>query len=130
MLRLRLLLLVLILAVFGIACDAEQIDPSLTGAARGEQLVKISVLEGQPGCMTCHHVESDDPLVGPPLSSVAATARTQTTGLSAEDYLRQSIVDPDAVVAEGLPEGAMPKYGEHLDETTIDDIVAYLLTFE
>ena len=52
-------------------------------------------------------------------------------GLSATDYLRQSILEPDAYVVDGWPAGQMlPVYGDRLTENQIESLVEYLLTLE
>ena len=44
-----------------------------------------------------------------------------------EEYIRQSIVDPDAVVVEGYQSGVMPTtFGETLSPEELDALVAYL----
>ena len=51
--------------------------------------------------------------------------------MSAEEYLRQSILEPDAYIVEGFPAGQMlPNLGEILSPQQIDDLVAFLLTPE
>ncbi len=48
--------------------------------------------------------------------------------MSAEEYLRESIVDPSAFVVEGYSD-AMPKsFRILLSEEDIDNLVAFLLT--
>ncbi len=50
-------------------------------------------------------------------------------GLSAEEYLRESIVDPAAYIVEGYFAGGMPKgYRILLNGEDIDSLVAFLLT--
>ena len=52
-------------------------------------------------------------------------------GLTAEEYLRESIVDPDAYVVDGFPAGQMlPHYLDILSDEDIDNLVAFLLTLE
>jgi hypothetical protein len=49
--------------------------------------------------------------------------------LSAEEYLRESIVDPVAYIVDGYLVDAMPKgYKILLSEEDIDSLVAFLLT--
>jgi hypothetical protein len=51
--------------------------------------------------------------------------------MSADEYLRQSIIDPDAYVVEGYPSGLMvPNLADTLSGTQIDDLVAFLMTLE
>jgi hypothetical protein len=51
--------------------------------------------------------------------------------MTAEEYLYQSITDPDAYVVEGFPAGQMvPNLAEILTEEQIADLIAFLLTLE
>jgi cytochrome c oxidase subunit II len=71
-------------------------------------------------CASCHT-----------LSAAGATGTTgpnldeAVPGLS-EDELRQSIVDPDAVIEEGFQPGLMPRYGDTLSDEQVDALVEYL----
>ena len=65
----------------------------------------------------------------------AAAGTSGTTGpdldesLQGKDelYIYNSIVNPDAEVAEGFQPGLMPKtYGEQLDDKQLGDLVAFL----
>lgn len=50
-------------------------------------------------------------------------------GMSAEAYLMQSLVKPDAYVVEGFQPGQMrPDLAEALTQQQLDDLVAFLLT--
>jgi len=52
-------------------------------------------------------------------------------GLSAEGYLRESIINPDAHVLEGFFPGIMyQEFGEDLSEQEINDLVAFMLTLK
>ncbi len=43
------------------------------------------------------------------------------------EFVRQSIVDPNAVLADGYQEGVMPKtFGDTLTPDALDALVAYL----
>jgi cytochrome c2 len=80
-----------------------------------------------PACNTCHSLEPDVTLVGPSLANIGADAGSRVSGQSAEEYLRQSIVEPDAHVVEGFSPGIMPSnYGTQLTEQQINVLVAYL----
>ena len=70
-------------------------------------------------------------MVGPSLAGVKAVASQEVPGQSAEAYLRESIVDPDAHVVEGFSPGVMPStYGTQLSDEQITDLVAYLMTLD
>jgi cytochrome c2 len=80
-----------------------------------------------PACNTCHSLEPDVTLVGPSLANIGSEAGSRVSGVSAEEYLRQSVVEPDAHVVEGFAPGIMPgTYGTQLSEQQINDLVAYL----
>ncbi len=71
------------------------------------------------GCIACHDVKGTMRLVGPPLTNVRER-------LSAVE-IRQSILDPDAVVAEGFPPGLMLKdFAATVPPEELDQIVSYL----
>ena len=83
------------------------------------------------GCAVCHSIEPGVELVGPSLFRAAVTAETRAPGMSAEEYLRQSIIDPGAYVVEGYPAGQMPgNLGEKLTGEETDDLVEFLLTLD
>jgi hypothetical protein len=51
--------------------------------------------------------------------------------MTAEEFLRQSIVEPNAHVTEGFTEGIMyQNFGTDLPAKSIDDLAAYLMTLE
>lgn len=100
-------------------------------AVHGEQLYKQLAIgsANAPGCTTCHSLEPDVVVVGPSHAKIGADAGSRVSGLSAEEYLRQSIVTPDAVVTEGYAAGVMyQNFGQDLTTEEIDDLVAFLLT--
>jgi cytochrome c2 len=61
--------------------------------ASGQALVQ------QWGCVTCHKLDGPEKLVGPSLWDIGARKDA--------DYIRESILQPDAVVVEGFPAGLM-----------------------
>jgi hypothetical protein len=51
--------------------------------------------------------------------------------MTAEEYSRQSILEPNAHVVEGFVPGTMPQdWGDGLTAEQIDQLVAYLMTLE
>jgi mono/diheme cytochrome c family protein len=119
-----------------VALEAGQIlplqlkDVRLGGdTSAGERLFKGETLGTNTGCQVCHSLEPGVRLVGPSLAGVAARAETSVPGLSAKEYLRQSIVEPSAYVVESFPANQMPpNFAETLTEQQIADIVEFLLT--
>jgi nitric oxide reductase subunit C len=81
------------------------------------------------GCSACHTLEPDQRLVGPSLAGVASRAGTRQPGYSAEEYLYESIVDPNAYVVAGFQGGLMPaNYARRLDAQQLADLLAFLMT--
>ena len=102
-------------------------------AANGERLFNESIIgaASAPGCTTCHSLEPGVVIVGPSQSDVGARAETAVAGMSAEEYLRQSIEDPNAHIAEGFTEGIMHQsYADELTNSQINDLVAFMLTLK
>lgn len=107
-------------------------DGASAGSANaGEQLFNQSTIGTTAGCKTCHSLEPGAVIVGPSLAGIASRAGNMVSGVSAEDYLRQSILEPDAYLVEGYPASVMPKvWGEQLTEEQVNGLVEYLLTLE
>lgn len=100
----------------------EAADP----VARGQQLYVST------GCAGCHAVEGiSNGVVGPNLTQIGQLAATRKDGLSAEDYIRESILDPNAYLVEGYQSNIMPQtYSQQLGNRELDDLVAFLLALE
>jgi cytochrome c553 len=130
-----LVLLALLLSL--VACGGESAPEGGEGgagaaaAADGETLFAQQLIGTQAGCVTCHSLEPDVVIVGPSLAKIGAEAGSRVSGLAAEEYLRQSILEPDAYTAEGFAAGLMPKaLAGELSEKQVSDLVAYMLTLK
>jgi cytochrome c oxidase subunit II len=79
------------------------------------------------GCGGCHAFEpaGTDAQVGPALDDLGSAA--ETAGKPVDEFIRESIVDPNAVVADGYQPGVMPEtFAETLSPEALDALVAYL----
>ncbi|MCX7851716.1 MAG: c-type cytochrome [Caldilineales bacterium] len=126
-----LLLLSLVLAACG--GGGQQGAGGDDAVARGKALYEKTVIgpNSAPGCITCHALEPDKVIVGPSHAHIATIAETAVPGMSAAEYLRESIVNPDAHITAGFPAGVMyQNYGKDLTEQEINDRVAFLLTLK
>ena len=82
------------------------------------------------GCNACHTLDDADATaqVGPDLNELAQVAEKRVKGKSAEEYVRQSIVDPSAFAVEGYSGDTMPgNFADQLTPEEIDTLVEYLL---
>ncbi len=93
----------------------------LAGARTGEQIFTAA------GCGACHTLAKANASgnIGPSLDELAQAAGEQEG--SPEDYVRESLIDPDAVTAEGFQSGVMPSYEGRLDDEQLQTLVEYLL---
>ena len=99
--------------------------PAAELAAIGEEL-----LRGKGGCLVCHKVTETGNERGPDLRKSASAAATRSAGVSAEAYLLESLVEPDAVLVPGYPR-MMPsalKPPANLSMAEAKAVVAYLQT--
>lgn len=95
----------------------------------GEELFNNRYLETSGRhCGYCHKLtEIGSGIV--PLIGIATVAGERVEGMSAEAYIRQSILEPRAYTVEGYNPDAMPEvYGIIMSEEEIDDLVAFLMT--
>lgn len=92
------------------------------GAAAGEAVFASA------GCGGCHAFTpaGTDTAVGPGLDDLAAAA--EQAGQAPADFVRESIVDPNKVIADGYQPNVMPgAYADSLSAEEIDALVAYLI---
>ncbi len=62
------------------------------------------------------------------MAGISGRAGDRVPGLSGEEYLRESIVDPAAFVVEGYSDFMAKGFRFLLSEEDIDGLVAFLLT--
>jgi putative heme-binding domain-containing protein len=79
-------------------------------------------------CVDCHREADDGPArMGPTLANFALTAATRRPGMSVEEYLIESIVDPGAFQPPGS-RGRMPQFvARDLTDDDVRNLVAFLL---
>ena len=88
------------------------------------------------GCAGCHGEADGAGVIGPSLAGIATRGAETVPGQSAEEYIRTSIVNPQAYIVPECPTGPcqaglMPQnYGQTLSPEELDGLVEYLLTFE
>ncbi|MGD2049270.1 MAG: hypothetical protein PVH03_07235 [Chloroflexota bacterium] len=87
------------------------------------------------GCGVCHRIGDlgETGKVGPDLSNIGAEAGTRSVNLNAEEYLRQSIVEPGAFIYPDCPngpcqDGIMPgDYDSRLSSEQLAILIDFLL---
>lgn len=95
------------------------------------ELIFRNGANGAPACVTCHVVDSSAAGVGPSLLGLNSIADTRVDGLSAADYVRQSILHPNEYVVGGYIAGVMyQNYEGQLSTDEVDSLVEYVLSLE
>lgn len=85
-------------------------------------------------CITCHNPNQPIPGTGPFLYGIASIAGQRREGYTAEEYLRESILNPNAFMAPAQGEAQwtvdlMPKdWRQAFTDDDLNHLVAYLLT--
>jgi len=93
---------------------------------RGQQLAT------DYGCVNCHSTDGS-PKTGPTwLHLYGSTVKlTDGTSVTADDnYLKTSIIQPNAQVVLGFPASVMPDFSTVLDQTMVESLVAYIKTLK
>jgi cytochrome c2 len=82
-------------------------------------------------CSNCHLASSEKTNLGPGLLNIKDRASTRIEGMTAAEYIYQSIVDSKAYTVEDFDPELMPQnWAEIYSDLEIFDIVAYLMTLE
>ena len=85
------------------------------------------------GCFACHNInapqtDTERGLIGPNLGNLHELAGNMVPGLSAEEYVRTSILQPNDFIVEGYVPNIMPQdFGTKMTEEEINGLVAWIL---
>lgn len=103
--------------------------PTPTPKAAGlapEEIAEAQKLLRNYGCTACHSLDGQGGQVGPALDRAEILEEAQELGLSLGEYLRQSILNPEAYIVEGFSD-VMPKdFGKKLTAEEFELLVRYL----
>ena len=108
------------------AGSAEGGGTASAGAGQVEASQEVTALFRQYQCVTCHQLGGQGAPVAPPAAEIRAKGHPP-------DYVRRSILEPDADTASGYDRdwssfaGTMPKdFGQRLSEEELETLVAFL----
>ncbi len=100
-------------------------------AANGAVLFATFQEAANYSCSNCHLPDSEKTNLGPGLLNIKDRAATRVAGMSAAEYIYQSIVDSKSYTVEGFDPDLMPQnWADIYSDLQIFDIVAYLMTLE
>jgi len=106
------------------------IDPGLQQEASASEASAQGTVEGQTvfltkGCTGCHaRAGVSEGFIGPDLTDLADRAGDRVDGLTADEYVRQSVLEPQAYIVSGYG-GQMPVLP--VDAAELDALVEFLL---
>jgi mono/diheme cytochrome c family protein len=114
--------------VIAAACAAEpsgtpQVPELNPQEAEGQAVFSIH-------CAACHATAPETVLAGPSLAGIGTLAGVRIPGMSAEEYIRRSILSPYDYLVEGFIEAMPPDFGKQLTGEEFDAVVAFLMTLE
>lgn len=101
--------------------------------ARGKTLYNKSTIgtKSAEGCVACHKYDEKEGKAekAPYTKGTATRSEKRVAGMSASDYIKESITNPDKYIVEGFNKGDMyQKYSAELSAQEMADLIAYLLT--
>ena len=114
------------LASLLVTCGSPQAlqSPQPDAVARGESVYRTN------GCPSCHEPNSSGHRTGPALDHIGSLAGTRRPGMGADEYIRQSILDPEAYFVAGYEGFASRSFDGPLSRESVDLMVAYLLSLK
>ncbi len=134
----RKLVMFLALALVVAACNFSSLSwlveqPSDTTASisgdvqRGSDIFSHGINDAPP-CVTCHARTQGMFSIGPTMQGISQRAGDRVEGLSIDDYLHQSILEPSAFIVPGFRSIMYPDYADHFSAQDVADLIAYLKT--
>jgi cytochrome c oxidase subunit 2 len=104
----------------------QESDEGLSMAERGQKLFN------DKGCVACHSTDGSTK-VGPSWKGLFGSERELADGSKAkgdENYIRESILNPNARVVKGFPSGVMPTFQGQLSEEQLNALVEFIKTLK
>jgi cytochrome c551/c552 len=121
----------IVVLLVGATVAVYAIDPGMHQAAAAAEGSAHGSVEGQTvfltkGCTGCHsRAGVSEGFIGPDLTALSDRAGDRVEGLSAEEYVKQSVLDPQAYVVDGY-DPVMPVLP--VDTQELDALVEFLLS--
>ena len=123
----RVLMLMLMILTVGCAAKASGSSTVNVGGDihRGEAIFR-SGTNGAPACISCHALTTGGFSLGPALVGISERAAHRVDGLSADAYIRQSILEPSTYIVSGYRNLMYPNYANAFSEQDLADLIAFL----
>jgi len=82
-------------------------------------------------CASCHTFKPANATgtIGPNLDTAPASDAKADNNMNLDQFVKQSIEDPDAYIAKGYSKGIMPtNFGTTLSSKQLNDLVAFIVS--
>ncbi|MGB5846516.1 MAG: cytochrome c [Anaerolineales bacterium] len=113
-------------SVLAACSSAQAVEPEMVGDPQiGREIFENTQ---RNRCVSCHNLDDGDIPEGPSLQGISERAGERVPGLSAIEYLQQSILDPSAFIVDGY-QNRMKVY-QIVDEDEVEYMFAHMLTQE
>jgi hypothetical protein len=133
-----LLLLMFTTAACGGTSTSEPTDAPQNATAAGDPERGRDIWEtggaviDQAGCVYCHSIDGSEQTdnvlrLAPSFLGISKQAGDRVPGMSAEEYLRESIISPSNFIVEGY-EDQMHSFRYELNESDLNSLIAFLIT--
>ena len=102
------------------------------GNGGGDLVAQGQALVQSNGCLACHSTDGSV-LVGPSWQGIYGhqmTLADGTTVTADDEYIRESIMDPNAKIVEGFLPNLMPQNFDTLPDSDIEAIIAYIKSLQ
>ncbi len=98
-------------------------------SSSNEEIAAGQAVFTSSGCVACHTIQRVPGAVGqigPELTDIATNAATRKPGLTAEEYIRESIENPTVFVVDGFAP-IMPSLRGAMGDDEFESLVAFLM---
>lgn len=90
----------------------------------------LAYWRGEGACIGCHVIAGmGGGTTGPALSNIGNVAATRKPGMSAEDYIRESLLEPSAYVVQGF-QPIMPSFKGRISDEQLNQLVQFYMTLK
>ncbi|MBI1257966.1 MAG: c-type cytochrome [Chloroflexi bacterium] len=105
-------------------------EADLIGDAQRGQEIFDNGLVGAPACKSCHLTTAGHSMftIAPNLQGIAERAATRIPGMTALQYIEDSIRNPADYLVSGFHVAMYPNFGTDYTDQDVADLIAYLLT--
>jgi mono/diheme cytochrome c family protein len=116
---------------------AAKVPIALPGPLLGDPVLQGQRVYIAQGCAACHAIDGlSNGVIGPDLTHIATDSIGRVDGMSVEEYLRESILEPAAFMVADCPTGDCPDnvmppdFDEKMAGQDLENLVLFLLTLE